>query len=121
MRGGVEQRSQKARTRELEGTPKLPQGASAAVGHGRQGQKKGAIGEIWPADDILNAIEENRARGLKQHLVCVRVELPQPEARTRGEPAKRVGERVRQAGEIVEGKHMRIVGGDDEVAFLARE
>src|SRR5260221_8143228 len=26
-----------------------------------------------------------------------------------------------QAGQIVEGKHMRIVGGDDEVAFFARE
>src|SRR6516162_4950439 len=53
-------------------------------------RKKGAIGEVGPADDIANAIEKNRARRLKQHLVCVRVELAQSEARARGEPAKRV-------------------------------
>src|SRR6266568_3293742 len=104
MRGGVEQRSQKARARELEGTPKLPLGASATVGDGRQGQEKGAIGEVWPADDILNAIEKNRACCLKQHLVCVRVELAQPEARAGGEPAKGVRQRMGQARQIVERK-----------------
>jgi hypothetical protein len=90
MRGGVEQRSKKARARDLEVTPKLPLGASAMVGDGCQRQEKGAIGEVRPADDILDAIEKNRACGLKQHLVCVRVELAQPEARASGEPAKRV-------------------------------
>jgi hypothetical protein len=47
-------------------------------------QEKRAICEVWPADDILDAIEKNRARRLKRHLACVRVELAQPEARTRG-------------------------------------
>src|SRR6516162_4324408 len=101
--------------------PKLPFGASAAVGDGWQCQEKRSIGEVWPADDILNAVEKNRARRLKQYLVCVGVELAQPEARARGEPAKRVRERVRQAGQIVEGKDVRIARGNHEVAFLARE
>src|SRR5262249_32421702 len=57
-----------------------------------------AIGEVWPADDILNAIEKDRARCLKQRLVCVGVELAQPKARARGEPAKRIGQRMRQTG-----------------------
>jgi hypothetical protein len=71
VRGGVEQRSQDARSRELELTPKLPLHPSPTVGDGWQCQAKGAIGEVGPADDIVNAIEKNQARRLKQHLVCV--------------------------------------------------
>jgi hypothetical protein len=90
VRGGVEQGSQDARSRDLELTPELPLHPSPTVGDGWQCQEKGAIGEVGPADDIVNAIEKNRARRLKQHLVCVRVELAQSEVRARGEPAKRV-------------------------------
>jgi hypothetical protein len=121
VRGGVEQRSQDARSRELELTPKLPLHPSPTVGDGWQCPAKGAIGEVGPADDIVNAIEKNRARRLKQHLVCVRVELSQPEARAPGQPAKGVRQRMGQARQIVERKDMRIVGGDHEVAFLALE
>jgi hypothetical protein len=32
------------------------------IGDGWQCQEKGAIGEVGPADDIVNAIEKNRAR-----------------------------------------------------------
>jgi hypothetical protein len=71
-------------------SPKLPLGASASVGDGWQCQEKRTIGEVGPADGILDAIEEGRPCGLKQHLVCVRVELAQPEARAAGEPAKRI-------------------------------
>jgi len=60
------------------------------VGDGWQCQEKRSIGEVWSVDDILNAIEKNRARCLKQHLVCVGVELAQPEARARGETTKRI-------------------------------
>jgi hypothetical protein len=64
-RRSVEQRSQDTRSRDLEVTPKLPFGASATVGDGWQGQEKGAIGEVGPANDVLDAIEKNRPRGLK--------------------------------------------------------
>jgi hypothetical protein len=60
-RRSVEQRSQEPRSRDLEVTPNLPLGASATVSDGRQGQEKGAIGEVRPADDILDAIEKKRA------------------------------------------------------------
>jgi hypothetical protein len=65
MRRGVEQRSQKARARDLKVTPKLLLGAPAMAGDGWQGQKKGAIGEVGPTNDFLDAIEKNRPRGLK--------------------------------------------------------
>src|SRR5947208_9754168 len=121
MCGGIEQRSQEPWSRELEVTQNLPLGESATVDDGRQGQEKGAVSEVWPADDILNAIEKDGPRCLKQHLICIRVELPQPEARAGCEAAKRIGQRMGQVGQIVEGEHMRIVGSEDEVAFLARE
>src|SRR6516165_1674680 len=121
MRGGVEQRPQKARARDLKVTPKLLLGASAMAGDGWQDQEKGAIGEVGPTNDVLDAIEKKRPRGLKQYLVCVGVELSQPKARAGGEPAKRIGQRMGQTRQIVEGKHMRIVRCDHEVAFLARE
>ena len=91
------------------------------AGDGWQDQEKGAIGEVGPTNDVLDAIEKNRPRGLKQHLVCVGVELAQPKARAGGEPAKRIGQRMGQTRQIVEGKHMRIVRCNHEVAFLARE
>src|SRR5262249_62380635 len=94
MRRGVEQRSQDARPRDLKVTPKLLLGASAMAGNGWQGQEKGAIGEVGPTNDVLDAIEKNRPRGLKQYLVCVGVELSQPKARAGGEPARWIRSRL---------------------------
>src|SRR5262249_40136416 len=90
VRGGVEQRSQDARSRDLELTPELPLHPSPTIGEGWQCQEKGAIGEVGPSDNIVNAIEKNRARRLKQHPACVGVELARREAGAGGEPAKRV-------------------------------
>ena len=76
------------------------------VANRRQGQENRAVGQIRPADDILDAIQEDRARRLKQHLVLVGVELPHREAAAAREPTERVGEPGRQAGEVVECEHV---------------
>jgi hypothetical protein len=59
VRGGVEQRSQDARSCDLELTPELPLHPSPTIGDGWQCQEKGAIGEVGPADDIVNAIHRH--------------------------------------------------------------
>ena len=71
--------------------------------------------------DILDAVQQDRACGFKQHLLIVGVELPHGEAAAGREPAERVGEPVGQAGEIIEGEQIAVVGGDHQLALLARE
>jgi hypothetical protein len=70
--------------------PKSPLRLPVVVGDRRQGQENCPVAQIWPANYILDAIEKNGARRLKQHLVLIRIELAQPKACARGEPAKRV-------------------------------
>jgi len=57
-----------------------------------QRQKDSAVGEVRSADDVLNAVEERRARRLEQHLCVIRVELAHQEAAAAGEPAECVGD-----------------------------
>src|SRR5262249_42757757 len=46
----------------------------------------------WPADHLLNAIQEDRARRFKQHLLVVAIEPPYGEPAAACQPAQRVGE-----------------------------
>jgi hypothetical protein len=72
--------------------PELGLGAPLFLRKGRQGQENGAVGEIGSADDVLNAVQQDWAGGLEQHLLVVRIEPPQRETAAAGEPAERVGE-----------------------------
>jgi hypothetical protein len=71
----IEQRPQQARTGELEFLPKFLLRPPLYLREGGQGQKEGAVGEIGTADDIFDAVEDDRAGGVEQHLVLVGVEL----------------------------------------------
>ena len=88
---------------------------------GGQGQKERPVGEIGAGDDILDAVENDRAGSVEQHLVLVGVELADREAAAARQPAKRVGEPRRQGGQIVKCQHMAVVGGDEEIALFARQ
>ena len=55
---------------------------------------------------------------MEQDFILVREQLPQRKAAAAGEPAKGIGEPRWQAGQVVEGQHMAVVGSDHEVAFL---
>src|ERR1700730_5128640 len=59
---------------------------------------------------FLDAVQEDRAARLKQHLLVVRVELPYGEAAAARKPAKAVREPNGQAGQIIECEQIAIVG-----------
>ncbi len=86
-----------------------------------QRQEHGAIGEIGPRHDVLDAVQDHRPGGVEQHLVLIGIELAHREAAAGGKPAKRVGNPGGQARHIVEGEHMAVAGGDEQVAILARQ
>jgi hypothetical protein len=48
----------------------------------RHGQEDRAIGEVWPADHVVDAVEESGASGLKQDFVIIRIKLPHGQAAT---------------------------------------
>jgi hypothetical protein len=55
-----------------------------------------------PADHLVDPIQGDRARRFKQHLLVVGIKPPYREAAAAREPAERVGEPNRQAGQVVE-------------------
>src|SRR5262249_52043033 len=97
MRHGIEQSPEDARSRDLKLAPKLGLWSPLGVTDRRKRQEDSAICEIGPADYILNAVEQDRARGLEQHLLVIGVELAHREAATAGEATKRIGDPSRQA------------------------
>ena len=88
---------------------------------GRQDQKNRPVAEIRPADHLLNPIQEDRARRFKQHLLVVGIKLPYREAAAARESAERVRKPNGQAGEIIECEQIAVVGGNHQLALLARE
>jgi hypothetical protein len=90
--------------------PQLALRTSLRLANGRQGQKNGPVAEIRPADHLLDPIQEDRARRFKQHLLVIRIELPYGEAAAGREQAQRVGEPNRQAGQVVEGEQVAVIG-----------
>src|SRR5262249_45296273 len=96
MHCGSEQRAQDIGSRDLEFAPKLTLGAPLLLTNWRQGQKNGAVGQICSADDVLDAIYEQRPGSLEKHLVFVGIELTYRETAAAREPTERVGEPRRQ-------------------------
>ena len=117
----VEQGAEDAGPRDFELTPKLALRTPLRLSNGRQGQKNRPVPQIRPADHLLDAVQEDRACCFKQHLLIVGVELPYGEAAAGGEAAEGVGEPVGQAGQIVEREQIAVIGGNHQLALLARE
>jgi hypothetical protein len=117
----VKEDAKDCRPSELEFPPKLGCGTPLLLSNRRQGQKNCAVGQIRPANDILDPIQEGRACRFKQHLFIIGVELPDRETTAARKPGECIGEPSRQAGQIIEGKQVAIVGCDHQLAFLARE
>jgi hypothetical protein len=51
----------------------------------------GTVRQIWPGDDVLNAIENRRAAGLKQRFIGVGVQLADRKAAPACQSAQRIG------------------------------
>ena len=83
MHRRVEQGAQDARPRDFELAPQLVLRTPLRSPIGARVRKIARSAKIRPADDILDAVQEDRARGLKQHLLVVGVELPYGESRRR--------------------------------------
>ena len=51
-----------------------------------EGEENGPVGEVGSGDNVLNAVENHRARGVEQNLVLVGVELAYRETAARRQP-----------------------------------
>src|SRR2546429_9801437 len=98
----IEQGAEHAGPRDFELPPQLALKTSLRLSNWRQGQKNRWVAQIRPADHLLNAVQEYRARRFKQHLLIVGIELSDGEAAAAREPAQGIGEPNRQAGQVVE-------------------
>ena len=87
MHRRIEERAQNLRPRELELPPERLLRTALRFGDRVKRQQDGAVGEIGPGDDILDAVENDRPGGRKQHLVLIGVELADRE----GAAARRAG------------------------------
>ena len=110
---GVEQHTKDPRALRVERGPEFLLRAAAFFRDRLQRQEHGAVGKVGPGDDLLDAVEDHRPRGVEQHLILVAVELAHSKATAGCQPAKRVGNPPRQARHVVEGQYMTIAGGDE--------
>ena len=85
------------------------------------GQKNGSIAQIRPTDHLFDAVQQDGARCLEQHLLIIGVELPDGEAAPGRNTAEGIGEPVGQGGKVVEGEEIAVVGRNHQLALLARE
>ena len=96
----IKEGAEDAGARELECTPELAFRFPPRLADGRHGQENSPVPQIRPADHLLDPIQQDRARRLEQYLLVVGVEPPYGEAASGRQPAKGIGEPVRQAGEL---------------------
>ena len=102
-------------------SPELRLRATALLGDRLKRQEDGAVGEVGPLHDVLDTIQDDWPGSVEQHLVLIRVELAHRESAAGRQAAERVGDPCPQARDIVEGEHMTVGGGDEQVAILARQ
>src|SRR5204863_3006114 len=74
-------------------------------GNGRQADDKSAIGEIWTRDDILDAVQDHGAHGVKENFVKVCVKLASRKAAASRKLTDGVGKRFWKPRDIVERQH----------------
>src|SRR6516164_6901098 len=105
----VEQGAQDAGARDIEFAPKLGLRSPLRLIDRGQGEEECTLGQIRPANHVLDTVQQDRPCRLKQYLLVIRVELPHSEAAAACESTKRVRKPKREAGEIVEGQEVTIV------------
>ena len=69
------------------------------------------VPRIRPADDVLDAVHQQRARRLEEHLIIVGIEPAHCETAAACQPAERIREPAAQAGEAIEYEQIAVVGG----------
>ena len=78
-----------------------------------------SVREVGPRDDFLDAIENDRPRGIEKRLILIRVELADGETAAARQPAKRVKPRS-QARDVVECQHVPVIGRDEQFPLFSR-
>jgi hypothetical protein len=99
---GVQQRTEDARLREFELPPDVTFRTPMGVMEIRQGQKDRTVREVWPGDDIFNAIENCGAGGLEQRFIGVGIELADCKAAPARQSAQCIGGVGGNVGQVVE-------------------
>src|SRR5215468_1716647 len=117
----VEQSPEQARTREFEVLPERLLRPAPGLREVGERQKQGAVGKIRTAGNILDAVKDNRAGSIEQHLVLVGVELADRKTASARQPAKCIREPRGQGRQVVKCEHMAVIGSYEEIAFLARQ
>ena len=79
------------------------------------------VPQIRPADHLLDAVQQDGARRVKQNLLIIGVKLPYREAAAGCKTAEGVGKPIGQAGQVVECEDIAVVGRNHQLALLARE
>ena len=69
FRHGVEQHAKDARSLGLERGPQFLLGSAVFFRDRLQRQEHGAVGEVGPGDDLLDAVEDHRPLGVEKYLV----------------------------------------------------
>ena len=76
----------------IERAPKFRLGAATVLGDRLERKKEAPVREIGAFHDVLDAIQDDRSRGIEQHFVLIGVKLARREAATGRESAERVGD-----------------------------
>jgi hypothetical protein len=83
--------------------------------------RKMARSQIRPADHLLDAVQQDGARRVRQNLLIIGVKLPYREAAAGRQAAEGVGKPIGQAGQVVECEDIAVVGRNHQLALFARE
>jgi hypothetical protein len=102
----LQQCPQDAGSRDFELAPDFLFRASCRFMDVGEGQKDRTIRQVRPRDDVLDAIENRGARGLKQHLIGVGVELADRKAAAACQSAQGIGGVSWNVGQVVEGEQV---------------
>ena len=107
--------------RKFEFPPKLGLGTTLFLANRPQGQKNCTVSQIWPADHILNPIQERGTRRFEQDLFIIRIEPPDCEAATACKAAESVREPWGHTGEVIKCEEVAVISRNHELALLPRE
>lgn len=80
-----------------------------------------SVREIGPGDHLLDAVENDRPRGIEQHLVLIGVELAHADTAAARQPAKRVRKPGSQARDVVECQHVTVMSCDEHLPLFPRQ
>lgn len=109
---GVEKGTENLGTLLAERVPQVMFGPPLTLTDCLEGDEDGAVGEVGPADHVLDAVEDNGSGCVEENFVPVGVELAGGKPAAGSEATEGVGEPPGKIGNVVEGEDMSIAGGD---------